>query len=184
MPEKKKDSRLEKIGASGYNKPVRTKGLLISGSNTTLQVSRAIKELEEKEISTVFMYGPGGLYYAGLRLGEAIKEANVRVIIPKGKRCVSACAFASLGGREVLSDGEVWFHVPFRQGVSTNKTLMELGREDGVAFLDMTEYLAKVTEDSKWAFEFSKRLLRQTSYCKFLTKTDSDAAYKLINKCG
>lgn len=26
MPEKKKDSRLEKIGASGYNKPVRTKG--------------------------------------------------------------------------------------------------------------------------------------------------------------
>jgi hypothetical protein len=37
---------------------------------------------------------------AGLRIGEAIRRMGFSTIVPDGRHCASACAFAWLGGIE------------------------------------------------------------------------------------
>lgn len=159
-----------------------TNSLLISGTTTQYQVRDAIKVMDEYDIGTIYLTGPGGDYYAGLKLGRAIRKEGSRVIIPKGKTCISACAFASMGSKIVLNDGELWYHTPYRRAVDPGKTIRELAREDAVAFIDMTEYLYEMMDSDKEAFDFARRIMKDTSPCKFLVRKE-DAALEHRDYC-
>jgi hypothetical protein len=54
----------------------------------------------------------GGSLAAGLRIGEAIRRKGFSTIVPDGRRCASACAFAWLGGIERFlgTDARIGFH--------------------------------------------------------------------------
>jgi hypothetical protein len=60
----------------------------------------------------VQLSSPGGNLTGGIRLGNALREATAGVIVKKSTRCVSACAYAFLGGatRRVETGGRVGVH--------------------------------------------------------------------------
>jgi hypothetical protein len=54
----------------------------------------------------------GGSLATGLRIGEAIRRKGFSTVVPDGRRCASACAFAWLGGIERFlgTDARIGFH--------------------------------------------------------------------------
>lgn len=54
------------------------------------------------------MHSPGGNFNAGLALGDAIAEASVTTFVGPGDVCLSACAFAFLGGRVMTIRHVLW----------------------------------------------------------------------------
>src|SRR2546421_2121637 len=60
----------------------------------------------------------GGSLAAGLRIGEAIRRKGFSTIVPDGRRCASACAFAWLGGIERFlgTDARIGFHAASNPG--------------------------------------------------------------------
>src|SRR5947209_19946303 len=46
----------------------------------------------------VRLASPGGNLVGGLRLGQAVRELGAATTVARGSRCVSACAYAFLGG--------------------------------------------------------------------------------------
>src|SRR5215470_594137 len=60
----------------------------------------------------VALSSDGGSLAAGLRIGEAIRRKGFSTLVPDGRCCASACAFAWLGGigRFLGTDARVGFH--------------------------------------------------------------------------
>ncbi len=79
--------------------------------------------------TVLWMNSDGGNFEAGIALGDAITDLNILTYVGPGERCLSACAFAFLGGRAVVNDngatiptrqlhmeGELGFHAPSLPG--------------------------------------------------------------------
>jgi hypothetical protein len=77
----------------------------------------------------LYMNSDGGNFDAGIALGDAISELHIFTIVGPGDRCLSACAFAFLGGqavidedgtttptRQVYTDAVLGFHAPSQPG--------------------------------------------------------------------
>lgn len=143
-----------------------TKSLTISGPTSSLQSVMAKRAFANNEIDTVYMWGPGGEFYAGLGIGRMIRDANVRVIVPTGKECVSACAFAALGSGEIIADGVLLFHRPYFKSVPTIATTEQIAAAFGLGYVDMTAYLVEMMGDV--GFSASKAILELTSPCSFI----------------
>jgi hypothetical protein len=79
----------------------------------------------------------GGSLVAGLRIGETIRRKRFSTIVPDGRRCASACAFAWLGGVErfIGTDGRIRFDAP--SDLASDK-------ESGITNPVVGTYLAKV----------------------------------------
>jgi hypothetical protein len=151
--------------------------MTITGDTTQYQINAAYAVLKDNEVVTVEMSGPGGNYYAGLSLGRMLKREGVTVIIKEGSTCVSACAFAALGGDRLLVDGALWFHVPYLTGTPTNRTVLEIAQYFGLGYLDMPVYLADVGV----TINFANVLMKDTSECKFYVIKDGAEIVKLKN---
>src|SRR5260370_28074085 len=63
----------------------------------------------------LFHCSHGGSLVTGLRIGEAIRRKGFSTIVPDGRRCASACAFAWLGGieRSIGTDARLGFHAAY-----------------------------------------------------------------------
>jgi hypothetical protein len=121
------------------------------------------------------MSGQGGSYYAGMSLGGVIRNEGSNVIIPEGATCVSACAFAALGGERIIVDGELWFHAPFLTRVPTNATILEITQEFGKAYLDMSVYFSQ----QGVSILFANDIMSKTLTCKFIAIDDGAEITKL-----
>ena len=98
-----------------YDKETST--LRITGQTDMVQVLAASDMMREKDIKYIEMWGPGGYMEMGLQLGNRIsKIEGVTVVVPKGKRCISACAFAAMGSKHIRIDGKLMLHRPFITG--------------------------------------------------------------------
>ncbi|MEX2631208.1 MAG: hypothetical protein WD341_14825 [Tistlia sp.] len=51
------------------------------------------------------MNSPGGNFEAGIKLGDAIAQASVMTFVGPGDECLSSCAFAFLGGQQMVIRG-------------------------------------------------------------------------------
>jgi len=151
--------------------------MTVTGNTTQYQVNAAYAVLKDNDVVTVEMSGPGGDYYAGLYLGRMLKKEGVTIIIKEGSTCVSACAFAALGGDRLIVDGALWFHVPFLTGIPTNKTVLEIAQYFGIGYLEMPMYFA----DIGVTINFANVLMKRTSECKFYVIEDGAEASKLKN---
>jgi hypothetical protein len=152
-----------------------TKTMTISGQTTMYQASQVYRVNKSNEVLNVIMHGQGGNYYAGLRIGRMIKAEGSNVIIPLGKQCVSACAFAALGGNKVIVDGELWFHAPYLSEITTMATILQITQNFGVAYNDMSKYLLEVGV----TIDFATTLLKKTTPSKFIVINDTVQLRKL-----
>ena len=141
-----------------------THTVTISGTTTQKQAIALYNTLEDKTVTNIIMHGPGGDFYAGLRMGEMIAKAKVTVIIPEGKSCVSACSFMALAGERIILDGALEFHAPYFSRVPTAVTILEITQRFGVGYVDMASYLVK----HGYSTQFARKLLKDTSPCKFI----------------
>lgn len=141
-----------------------THSLTINGQTTVYQFASVQRELTEHEIDTVFMYGPGGDYFAGLRIGRLPHEENVRVVIPRDRMCASACALSALAARDIAIDGEMLFHKPYTGRVATLATIEDIAAAHGDAYLQLAEYLMQIGRDMRLA----RRLVNDTNRCVWL----------------
>ena len=149
--------------------------LKVTGTTTTAQVNAAYMQMREHDVLTVELAGPGGEYYAGLALGKMIQREGATVLIRENTECVSACAFAALGGDKVVVDGELKFHVPFMTLVPTGVTILEITQKFGSGYLDMPMYLVDVGV----TINFANQLMKDTNQCKFFVVTDGVEIDKL-----
>ena len=149
--------------------------LKVTGTTTTAQVNAAFMQMHEHDVLTVELAGPGGEYYAGLALGKMIQREGATVLIRENTECVSACAFAALGGEKIVVDGLLKFHVPFMTYVPTNATILEVAQRFGLGYLDMPMYLADVGV----TINFANVLMKETSHCKFFVVDDEAEIAKL-----
>jgi len=147
-----------------------TKNLTITGRTSNNQASAVYRVMRDNDVLTVTISGDGGDYYAGLRLGRLIDMEGSTVIIPAGKRAVSAAAFAALGGSKVVVDGELWFHTPYLTMVPTNVTILEITQMFGRAYVDMSSYLAQMGIP----ISFGHDLLVRTTTSKFVVIDDGE----------
>ena len=145
-----------------------THTVVISGTTTSKQSIALYNVLKNKTVVNIIMYGPGGDFYAGLRMGEMIARAGVTVIIPEGKSCVSACSFMALAGERIVLDGKLEFHAPYFSSVPTGVSILDIAQRFGVGYVDMTTYLVK----HGYTTQFARMLLKDTSPCKFIVITE------------
>lgn len=145
-----------------------TKNLAVSGTTTNYQASAVYRYMRDNDVLSVTLSGNGGEYYAGIRLGRLIKAEGSTVIIPAEKTCVSACAFAALGGDKIIVDGELWFHAPYLTLVPTNVSILEITQMFGRAYVDMSIYLARVGVPMSFGYD----ILVQTTTGKFIVIDD------------
>lgn len=145
-----------------------TKNLAVSGTTTNYQAASVYRYMRDNDVLSVTLSGDGGEYYAGLRLGGLIKAEGSTVIIPAEKTCVSACAFAALGGDKIIVDGELWFHAPSLTLVPTNVSILEITQMFGRAYVDMSSYLAKMGVPMSFGYD----IMVQTTIDKFIVIED------------
>jgi len=155
-----------------------THTMTITGETTPYTLVRVNAVMSDNDVDTVFMSGPGGHFYASLDIGRAIRMEGARVIIPRGEKCVSACAFAALGATVVHADGDWLFHQPYIPMVPLNATLEDVARKHGAAYLDIAEYLVEMGRD----IGLAKRIMLVGSVCRFV-RMASDGAETTEDFC-
>jgi len=148
-----------------------TNTLRISGPTDIVQVIQANKHLKEQDVKYVEMWGPGGYKEKGLQLGTSLsKEEGLTVVIPKDKKCISACAFAAMGAGHIRIDGELMLHRPFIVAAPTVVTLEDVLAHMGKGYLMTAYYL----EDRGYPRSVMRNIMEYTSPCKFMVYTDKE----------
>jgi len=78
------------------------------------------------DVKAVTMSSPGGSLDEGYKLGNAMSNYNLIVMVPKGQSCVSACALAFVGGWKYLVGGLLAFHSPYLPKYDPETVLEEI----------------------------------------------------------
>jgi len=152
-----------------YNKDTHT--VSISGYTTHEQSAKLYHILKENEVAVAILSGPGGDYYAGLKMGDMLAYEGLTTVVRENTTCVSACAFMALAGEKIIVDGEVMFHVPYFMSFPTNVTILKLAQKFGEGYIDMVTYLIKRGSST----DFARQLMTQTSNCKFIVVENGEA---------
>jgi len=99
----------------------------------SLGTAEAFQQALTSEIDTVFLDVTGGYLSEGIAIGRIIRSRNLRVIIPQGAVCYSACAEAFLGGVRNQINGVLAFHVPRVEGARSKRQAFRFGLTGGTA---------------------------------------------------
>ena len=105
----------------------------VSGELVLADIEKLEAIADTGQLNGIVLAGPGGQLWAGYRIGLAARRLAIPTYVPRGVRCVSACAMAWLGGvpRSVQSGAAIGFHHPF--DITTRK-LVPISVQD-VAYL-------------------------------------------------
>jgi len=95
--------------------------------------AEAFEQSLTPEIDTVLLDVSGGYLSEGLAIGRIIRSRNMRVVVPEGAVCYSACAEAFLGGNRKQIRGVLAFHVPRVEQVSSKRQAFRVGLAGGTA---------------------------------------------------
>ncbi len=82
-------------------------------------------------VDTVVLDVTGGYLSEGLAIGRIIRSRNLRVVIPRGAVCYSACAEAFLGGTRKQINGILAFHVPRVEAAHSRRQAFQYGLTGG-----------------------------------------------------
>lgn len=69
--------------------------------------------LEYTSADILVIHSAGGYMVEGYGLGAVLRDAGVRVLIPEGSICLSACAFAAMSADDLIVLGVLGFHTPY-----------------------------------------------------------------------
>src|SRR5262252_7683744 len=92
--------------------PDRPSVVVVEGSLAAFDEDQFAIKAASLSSAFVALSSDGGSLATGLRIGEAIRRKGFSTIVPDGRRCASACAFAWLGGIERFlgTDARIGFH--------------------------------------------------------------------------
>jgi hypothetical protein len=138
--------------------------LTLFGPTTEAQLSLTRTALKRNDIKQIRLYGNGGLFYAGLNIGELVKESKVTVVIPEGEYCMSSCAMIALAAEELFVEGSLGLHAPYLESVPVTMSPVEYGAGAGHAFLDMAMFLM----DKGFPLKFTQLIVGTSTPCSFL----------------
>jgi len=62
------------------------------------------------EVDTIAFSSPGGVAYESFDLGFWLSAKKMKVMVPNGQACLSACAYAFMGGTDYKINGLLGFH--------------------------------------------------------------------------
>lgn len=147
-----------------------TRSLIISGDTSKYQEIMVTRAFVNQSIDTVYMWGNGGEFYAGLSIGRSIKNSGARVIVPEGKECISACALAAKGSSDLLTDGPLLLHRPFTISVPAMANIEGIAGHYGAVYMDMAEYMIEMG----YSLGFAKYVIENSSPCRFLAVDSQD----------
>ena len=99
----------------------------------SLGTAAAFQQALTSDITTVSLNVSGGYLSEGMAIGRLIRSRNLRVIIPQGAVCYSACAEAFLGGRRKEIGGVLAFHIPRVGAARSKRQAFNLGLTGGTA---------------------------------------------------
>lgn len=150
--------------------------LYVSGSTTMEQVNEVENILLQNDVNLVVLSGPGGLMFAGLKLGYLINEYEIPVLVDEGTACISACAIAAMGSGLPLINGTMYLHRPYLLEVSPQLAMRELIAQSMVVGVIIHEYLVSVAEVP---YDFVIDFLTETDECTYI-KITSSGDYLLI----
>ena len=101
---------------------------------------------------TIYLKSPGGLLDEGLDIGRFFaKKLYLHVAVHKSDLCMSACAFAFLGGNNQHINGKLGFHKAYATnkvdeleggqvvGAATFSYIMEMGYNSSLAYIILTK---------------------------------------------
>jgi len=142
-----------------------TSTLRVTGPTNTTQVVTASNYMNKYRVKYIEMWGPGGLMEMGLQLGNRIsREETATVVVPKGKSCISACAFAAMGSSHIRVDGNLKLHRPFIARSPTMIPLEDVLAYMGKGYLKVAYYL----EDHGYKRSVMENMMEFTSPCAFM----------------
>jgi len=151
------------LAAVNYDEETST--LRITGPTNMIQVISASNYMTENDVQYIEMWGPGGLMEMGLQLGNRIsREETATVVVPKGKSCISACAFAAMGSSHIRVDGNLKLHRPFIARSPTMIPLEDVLAYMGKGYLKVAYYL----EDHGYKRSVMENMMEFTSPCAFM----------------
>lgn len=150
--------------------------LYITGNTTKAQAAAVARSFKTHDIRRVVMYGRGGNFFAGLSIGYAIKQNNVTVQIPSGRQCISACAFAALGGERIMLGGQLWFHKAYRQTYATVESLEDIDKGGQSVGASLMHYSYLIGSPVVFTYE----VIHNTSSCKFLIVDSTKEIRKMM----
>jgi len=156
---------LPTIALSEVSYDEETSTLRITGATDMVQVIKASNYMTEEEVQYIEMWGPGGYMKMGFQLGNRIsQEETATVVIPKGKKCISACAFAAMGSGHVRIDGKLMLHRPYIRAAPIMERLEDILAYMGKGYIQTAYYL----EDHGYSRSIMRSLMDSTSPCKFM----------------
>lgn len=138
--------------------------LYVRGTTTQYQFRLVQEQLSKGDIRRVVLSGRGGDLMAGFAIGMAIKEAGVPTQITSGTECVSACAYAALGGTKVLIGGKLLFHRGYIPQVPVMVTLDKLAQVNQRIAVMSTHYLIRMGYSTMMSYQIAA----VTSPCRFM----------------
>jgi len=156
-----------------YNKDTHT--VSMSGYTTHEQADKLYQILKNNDVATAVLSGPGGDYYAGLKMGAMLADEKLTVIVKENTECVSACAFMALAGENIIVDGVVLFHAPYFPQAPTDVTLLQLAHKFGEGYIDMATYLLRRGS----SIYFARQIITQTNSCRFISVDNGEAMMDL-----
>ncbi len=99
--------------------------------NFSLGTAESFQQSLTPEIDTVLLDVSGGYLVEGIAIGRIIRRRNLRVVVPEGAVCYSACAEAFLGGTRKQINGVLAFHVPRVESASSKRQAFRYGLAGG-----------------------------------------------------
>ncbi|MBL1436680.1 MAG: hypothetical protein COB08_010840 [Rhodobacteraceae bacterium] len=124
--------------------------------NFTPGTAEAFQQALTRDIDTVLLDVSGGYLSEGLAIGRIIRSRNLRVVIPQGAVCYSACAEAFLGGTRKQIIGVLAFHVPRVEGARSKRQAFRFGLTGGTA-------TAIYRHEMGYGFELTRDINRWTN---------------------
>ncbi len=132
-----------------------------------------------RDIDTVLLDVSGGYLSEGIAIGRIIRSRNLRVVIPLGAVCYSACAEAFLGGTRKQILGVLAFHVPRVEGARSKRQAFRFGLTGGTA-------TAIYRHEMGYGFELTRDINRWTNESTMLAfRTVAELeGYRNVNRAG
>ena len=104
---------------------------LILTQNFTPGSAKALQAALTDDVDTVILNVSGGYLEEGMAIGKLLRARRLRVIVPAGGQCLSACAEAFLGGVSYQINGVLAFHIPRAARLGNREQAFNVGLAGG-----------------------------------------------------
>lgn len=153
-----------------------TKVATITGATEPNQTYKVFLLFKEHEVKNVIMYGPGGFLKEVKVMSNLFRQEGVSVVVPRGRKCVSACAFIAMSGKHTHVLGSLLFHRPYIPSIPVHANLDEINGIGQQISVDLARHFIEYG----YTLEFLGQIARKTNPCTFLVveKTEQLRKFK------